>query len=165
MVLRCGKTAKASAEFASSWDVLEAFAASAPAERIRSDFMLNFVLEFKVIDCSFLIRCFFAVHSLAEPPSSHASPAQATQSTSPPASDPSQGNAYIAAPTHPHQFLHSWASPPHTPSLFTTLCGPMQTPAHQQSQGRSKLVVSKRRRFVRAWAQAPEALSQLGFEL
>ena len=47
-VLRSGNTAKASAEFASGWDVLEAFAANAPAERIRSDFMQNFVLEFKV---------------------------------------------------------------------------------------------------------------------
>ena len=53
-VLRSGNTTKAAAEFANSWDVLEAFATSTPVERIRSDFMQNFVLEFKV-ECSFRI--------------------------------------------------------------------------------------------------------------
>ena len=101
-VARSGNTTKAAAEFTSSWDVLEAFAASAPAERIRSDFMQNFVLEFKV-DCSFLIRRSRAepssglllsnspkpmVHSFADPSSSHDNRAQATQVTNPQAIDP-----------------------------------------------------------------------------
>lgn len=118
-VLRSGNTAKASAEFASGWDVLEAFAASAPAERIRSDFMQNFVLEFKV-DCSFLIRRSLVVHSLGRPKS--------------PTRRPSTPGKEIHTSQHPsthlpiHSFTHGPVHPIHP--LFTTLCGPLQTPTH-----------------------------------
>ena len=54
---RVGDAAKAYIEFSNSWVVLETFAASAPAERIRSDFMHNFVLELKAIYLCCCCRC------------------------------------------------------------------------------------------------------------
>ena len=55
--LRGGDTAKAYIELSNSWVVLETFAASAPAERILSDFMHNFVLELKAIYLCCCCRC------------------------------------------------------------------------------------------------------------
>ena len=93
MVLRGGETIKAYAEFVSSWAVLDSFAASAPAERIRSDFMQNFVLELKVIDDYYPLptRSILAAHPLAEPSPVRPMPSQLRQASQPTSKPSSQG--------------------------------------------------------------------------